>query len=253
MKALSIAVSMIAMALEAGILIRAWRQRCLSQFPLFFSYVAYVLTWSSITFPIYFLKPQMYASVYWFFYLMMMTAEFAVIAEASDHIFMAYPMIRRLGRLLTGMICLFLFAVYVIPPLTLRQPSSQALLELDKRMALTKAVLIVALLAVARLTRLPIGKNVSGMMLGFTAFVTIGMVNVALYQVYRGGIYLKVYTLVEPLAFVLALSIWTVALWRYEPALSGRGGFTRDGGTLPEPLNSRLGRYNSELSRLFRR
>src|SRR5689334_9930884 len=133
MKIVSIAVSILAIALEAELLIRAWRERNLTQFPFFYSYVTYVLIWSLITFPIYFLMPEFYPSIYWFFYLMMITAEFAVIAEASDHIFSAYPMIRRLGRLVTGFICLVLFVVYVIPPLTLPQPSGQALIELYKR------------------------------------------------------------------------------------------------------------------------
>jgi hypothetical protein len=180
----------------------------------------------------------------------MMLAEFAVIAEASDQIFSAYPMIRRLGRLLTGLICVILFAVYVIPPLTVPQSSFTALLELDKRLAMTKAALIFILLMVARLNKLRLGKNVYGMMLGFLIFVTIGMVNIQLVQTYGANLYFKAYTLVQPVAFVLALSIWTVALWRYELASVG---FSQDGRPFPDTLSERLGRYNSELSRLFRR
>lgn len=253
MKSVGVIVGILAIVIEAGILFRAWRERFLSQFPFFYSYVAYVLMWSLITLPIYFLMPQIYSSLYWFFYLLMITAEFAVIAEASDHIFSTYPMIRRLGRLLTGSICLFLFAVYVIPPLTLHQPSSQALIELYKRMSLTKAVLILALLAVARFYKLGIGRNVSGMMLGFIAFVSVNIVNASLAQSYGWGVYFRVYTLVEPLAYVLALSIWLVALWRYEPALSGGGRFSGEGISVSDPLQSQLGRYNAELSRLFRK
>jgi hypothetical protein len=253
MKTVSVAVSIFAMALEAELLIRAWRERSLSQFPFFYSYLAYVLIWSLTTFPIYFLMPQNYPSVYWFFYLMMITAEFAVIAEASDHIFSAFPMIRRLGRLVTGSICFILFVVYVIPPLTLPQPTGQALIELYKRMSLTKAVLILALLTVARLYRLPLGRNVSGMMLGFIAFLSVNIVNASLAQTYGWGAYFPAYTLVGPLAFVLALSIWSVALWRYEPALSRAGGFSQESGGFADPLHGRLGRYDAELSRLFRR
>ncbi|HEV2351414.1 MAG TPA: hypothetical protein VG028_16390 [Terriglobia bacterium] len=253
MKSAATVVGIIAITLEAGLLFRAWRERFLSQFPLFYSYVTYVLTWSLITFPIYFLVPRIYPSVYWFFYLMMITAEFAVIAEASDHIFSTYPMIRRLGRLLTGAICLFLFAVYVIPPLTLNQPSGKALIELYKRMSLTKAVLIIALLAVARLYKLQVGRNVSGLMLGFIAFLAVNIANASLVQSYGWAVYFKAYTLIEPLAFVLALSIWCVALWRYEPVLAARGRFSHNGAAVSDPLADRLGRYDAELSRLFRR
>jgi hypothetical protein len=55
------------------------------------------------------------------------------------------------------------------------------------------------------------------------------------------------------LGYFLGLGIWIFALWSYEPVLPGRPDSSRGGDNISEPLSDRVGRYNSELSRLFRR
>ena len=249
----SYALSIFSMALEATLLLRARQGRFLSQFPFFYSYVTYVLGWTLVTFLLYFLMPQQYPSAFWFCYTIMLVAEFAVLLEGSDHIFKPYPAIRRLGLLLTLCIGLIFFVVYIIPPLTQHQTSRAAMLDLVKRTSLTKAVMIVILIAAARLCRLPLGKNISGMLLGFATYLSISIANFALAQRYAQGVYGSIFAVAGPLSFVLALTIWNIALWRPEPVLAAGREFSRSGDNLSEPLGIRLGRYNNELMRLFRR
>ncbi len=253
MEFISVAVAIVSIALEAALLLRAWRGRFLSQFPLFYSYLIYVLVWSILALPLYFLNPQLYSTIYWFSYLVMLLAEFAVLLEVSDHIFKPYPAIRRLGQLLTAFICLALVFAYIIPALMQHRPSGMAFLELEKRTSLTKAVLIITLLGASRLYHLPVGKNISGVLLGFATYLALVTANTALAETFGREVYGDAYGLVEPLGYFLGLGIWNVALWRYEPVLPSRPGSSRDGDNVSELLSDRVGRYNSELSRLFRR
>jgi hypothetical protein len=124
--------------------------------------------------------PQYYATVFWFYFLVSLLAEFAVLVEISDRIFNPYPAVRKLGRFATFCICLTFLALYVLPTLVEPQSSALAILDLVKRTSLTKAVIILALLAAAYHYRLPLGKNISGMMLGFSLYLAVNVVNFAL-------------------------------------------------------------------------
>jgi hypothetical protein len=253
MEFISVPVAILSMVLEAALLLRARRAGFLSQFPLFYSYITYVLASSILLLPLYFLKPQLYLTIYWFSYLVTLLAEFAVLLEVADHIFKPYPAIRRLGQLLTAVVCMALFSVYIIPALMQHRSSSIAFLELEKRTSLTKAVLIIVLLAAARLYHLPIDRNISGMLLGFATYLALVTANTALAETLGRGVYGDAYGLVEPLGYFLGLGIWIFALWSYEPVLPGRPDSSRGGDNISEPFSDRVGRYNSELSRLFRR
>jgi hypothetical protein len=253
MESVSFGLAMFSFALEATLLLRARQRRFLSEFPIFYSYVFVILVTSSIDFVIYFLFPKYYASTFWFFFVVWLVAEFAVLGEASDHIFKPYPPVRRLGRLLTVCICLAFFVFYIAPQLFQPQSSRLAMLELVKRSSLTKAVLIVVLLGAARLYRLPLGKNVSGIMLGLASYLSINIANVALHEKYGGAGYARIFAVVGPVSFVLGLAIWNIALWRYEPVLQGGRELDRSAENISEPLTNRLGKYDSELTRLFRR
>jgi hypothetical protein len=183
----------------------------------------------------------------------MLLAEFAVLLEVSDHVFKPYPGIRRLGQLVTVIVCLGLLLIYIVPALWHPQSSSIAFLELEKRTALTKAVLIVALMIVARLYRVPFGRNISGMMLGFAAYLALITADTALAEALGRAVYGTIYNMVAPLSFVMALAIWTVVMWRYQAVVPGPSRYSRGGDNSPEPLGEQLGRYNNELSRRLRR
>src|SRR5260370_32318431 len=128
----SFALWIFSFALQAALLLRARWGGFLNQFPIFYSYIFFVMMTDWVSYIVYFFYAEYYASVFWFFFSVWLVAEFAVLAEASDHIFKPYPPIRRLGRLLTACICLIFFVVYVIPPLMQPRSSRAAIFDLVK-------------------------------------------------------------------------------------------------------------------------
>lgn len=178
-----------------------------------------------------------------------MVVEFAVLIEASDHIFKPYPSIRLFGRFLICCISAVFFFVYIMPPLMRQGSSSVMMLELVKRGSLTKGVIILALLAAVRYFRLPLGRNVSGILLGSALYLATNMANAALAEYFGYGLYYRTFAVVLPLGYTLSLAVWTIALWRYEPALQVVRRTPGRPEEYPESLNYLFVRFNSALTR----
>jgi len=241
------------MGLEALLVVRAARGRFVSRFPLFYSYIGFVFLWSVTGVGVLLIFPDGYATFYWFYYLMVVLAEFAVLVEISDHLFRSYSAIRLLGRTLAIGIPAVLVIAYVLPALLQASKLDVALLEFGRRISVTKAVVAIVLLFVARHYRVPLGRNISGMLLGFAFYLAISIADFSAAREFGKSLYADVTRVLFPLSYTVCLLVWNVALWRYEPVLPiNRKIFAKDEGST-ESLSYQLGRFNTALTRLFRR
>ena len=235
--------------LEIAILIRALKGRFASRFPLFYSYLAYVFLGSAI---IYYvvrpLWPANYRNIFWFFFLITLLAEFAVLLEISDHIFTPYPYARSIGRWVTIAISIGFFLVYVRPVLTVAEPTGLLIAELVKRSSLTKAAVIVGLLVSVRILGLPLNTNTSGLMTGLIVYLGSNIINFELLARLGAARYGRIFAAVGPMSYTVCLLIWTVALWRYDPPFVS-GGPPGPSAFVPELL----GRFSNSLIRLLRK
>ncbi len=236
------------------LLARAVRGGFLSKFPFFYSYITYLLLSGVITHAQYIWWPVAYRTGAWFRMLLSYLAEFVVIAEISDHVFNPYPALRRLGRFLTLSVSLAFFAFYILPPF-LKAPSSREILIFDlvKRSSLAKAVLIIVLLAAARYYRLPLGANVSGLLLGFSLYLAINVANFALLESYGWPLYGHTAGYLAPVSLSLSLLVWTVAMWRYKPVLPASRRLAGAAEGFSDRLSDQLGKANTALVRLLGR
>jgi hypothetical protein len=253
MQGYSLAIALSGYILGGLLLLRAARGEFLSRFVLFYSYVAYVLCGSAMANVVSWLRPEYYASTFWYYFLVALLAEFAVVVAISDHLFEPYPAIRQLGRFLAVFICSALFLFYVFPSFTGARSSSLALFDFVKRTTLTKALVILAILAAARYYRLPFGKNVSGMMAGFGIYLGVNIANFSLAEVYGRAIYGRTFSVVGPLSSTLCLLVWTVSLWRYEPILAIHRRVHDGNEDSPEPPDYQLMRLDTTLAKLLRK
>jgi hypothetical protein len=248
----SLVIAIASLLLEATLILRARQGRFLSAFPLFYSYVAYMFAGTTFVLLIYWLRPEHYANVFWFHFMVTLVAEFAILVAISDHIFAPFAAVRQLGRFLTLTVCVVFFVSYVFPPLWESQSSEVAIMELVKRSCLTKGLIIVVLLAAARYSRLPVGRNVAGMMLGFAIYLGTNVVNFALLDTYW-DLYGPIFGVVGPLSFDLGALVWIVTMWRYEPVLAEGRRLAEASGNVSEPLSYQLGKFNTALTRLLRK
>lgn len=234
------------------LLVRAVRGRFVARFQLFYSYLAFVFVWTAIAWAVSFLRPESYRSLYWANFTLMLLVEFAVILEISDHIFVPYPAIRKLGRVIVGTVSLVFLFLYVIPCFLQTQPSTKLFLSFARGASLTKVVIVTLILLTARRYLLPLGRNISGMMFGFSIYLSVSVANFAAAGEF-GTVYASFLRVLFPLSYTLCLLVWTVALWRYEPAVAEGRTLQGEGETIGEPLGFYLGRFNTVLTRFLRR
>ena len=209
-------VSFAGLGLTALVLWRGMCSHILGRFPFFYSYLGCGLCGTVVLFLIFRFRHDAYPYAYWLYFLLGIVVEFAVLVEISDHLFEPFPAIRRLGRALTIIISFGLGLVYILPTILYSHGRHSALLGFALRASLTKAVILGALLVAAHHYGLRLGKNVAGLILGFSIYLGVNIVNFAsdqfFYHLYDGLLWVM-----SPIAYTLCLAVWLVALWDFVP------------------------------------
>jgi hypothetical protein len=250
---LSVVVAITSVVLPVVLLVKGVQGGLVSRLPFFYSYIAYALLDTLVALGFLLFLPQYHATVYWFGFLFWLIVEFAVLVEVSDHIFEPYPAVRSLGRLLFGLICSIFMVFYIVPALLLKEPSSQVMLELVKRTSLTKAIIILVLFAATRIYRLPVGRGIAGILLGFSIFLGVSIANYELAGIYGQAVYAPILRVVYPLSWTLGALIWIVALWNFEPGVVTNRQVRQSRRETALPLAAQLARFNNTLLKLLQR
>ncbi len=252
MQPLSLAISIVCIAFEAVLIWRAARGGFFSKFPLFHSYIAYMFSGAVVCMLTLWLRPEAYANVYWFYFLIIVLAEFGVLVEVSDLIFEPHAAVRQLARLLIVGLCIASLLLSILPAVLETRPLGVTFLNLVKLSALLKVVAIAALLSTALFYRIPLGRNVSGIMLGFAVYLSVAIANYAAAAEF-GKADADVLSWLHRGSYAMCLLIWTISLWRYEPGHSVGRQFSDRGRTSSEPVAFQLTRFNAALERLLRK
>jgi Na+-transporting NADH:ubiquinone oxidoreductase subunit NqrD len=240
------------LGLELALIWRAVRCRLFKRFPFFYSYLVYDACCSSLVFALYWIRPSAYPTAYWLDFVLSSVVEFAVLLEISDQVFQHFPAIRHLGRALTILISFAFGAVYILPAMVESHKPSPALLDFALRGSVTKAVILAVLVVTAHHFGLRLGKNVAGLMLGFSIYLGVNVANTAAAESFGRALSATVLWIVPPSAFVLCLLVWTISLW--EPALMPSTDSVRPAARGDsQALTLELARFNSALSRLLHR
>jgi hypothetical protein len=209
----------------------------------------YALCGSTIMYLVYGFDRRAYPSIYWFYYLISILVEFSVLVEISDHIFQSFPAVRQLGRALTIVISGVLALLYVLPAIVWSQDRQPALLDFALRASVTKIVVLVALLMASRQFRSKLGKNVAGLMLGFSIYMGVNVVNLAAAKAFDPAVYGQVLWILTPASYGLCLLVWTFALWDFVPA-TNRSIVSPVAGS-DSDVALKLAHFNHELSKLI--
>jgi len=250
MRTLGMATSYCGFSLVGLLILRGVQLRLFRLFPLFYSYLVFAFCGTLSMYLTYWLDPQGYPSAYWIYYLITILAEFMVLVEISDQIFRSLPAIRQLGRALTIAISAGLGIAYILPTVVWSGARDLALLDFTLRASVTKAIILAVLFSVARHFGSPLGRNVSGIMLGFSLYVGMMIGIMACAKAFGSQLFADIFWAIIPLAFLLCALVWTVSLW--EPAsVSSTSAVSMAGGSDVEATAFQLTRFNNELSKLL--
>jgi hypothetical protein len=196
-----------------ALLYRGLRRRLAREYPVFHGYVAYVLCASLILFRLSLASRQAYAIGYWVEELVGVLFGVAVTWEIYDAILADYPGVRRVGRSLIASLVLVLVAKFVA---NLAAQSVQVLIpttmELESNLRFAQAALLLAILSLLVYYRIPLGRNVTSLLYGYTLVVATAVANLALRSA-LGSRFQPWWNVLQPLAYLVTLGIWCVGMW----------------------------------------
>ena len=203
--------------LEVLILLRAWRGGFLARYPYFFSYVVCVLVIDCASNPIYRTSLGTYAIWYWSTQLLSLIVGYGIILEISNHALEDYPGAERCSRYLVISLFAIIFVFVAIQALVSTHWSPAASnAELESDLRLVQALLIVGILFVISYFRIPLGKNLKAILLGYGLFLGTSVMVLAL-QTYAGKSFQAAWAVSQPSFYIAVLAIWTVGMWSYHP------------------------------------
>lgn len=247
---LAVAIGLCGCLLEGIISLRGARTRLFRTFPLFYSYIVYSFCACLALYLTYWLAPRLYPSVYWIYYLISLLAEFAILVEISDQIFRPLPVIRNLGRALSVPIAAAFGLFYILPGILGPTGRSRAISDFLLRTSVAKAVILVVLFYAARHFNSQLGRNLGGLMLGFSIYVALNVAMMGSARAFASAQFAHIFWFIEPLSSLLCLLVWTISLWEISP-VPNMSTTSRGTGMDPGALALELTRFNSELSKIM--
>ncbi|HEV2288796.1 MAG TPA: hypothetical protein VGR81_07575 [Candidatus Acidoferrales bacterium] len=204
--------------------------------------------------PIYKNLPGTYAAFYWSTAFLTAIVGYGVILEIYGRTLEKFSGVARFMRIvlvgvLLAVIGRALLQLFGNSPSLLA--SSAALLEQDLR--ILQAVFLAALLGIFTFYRIPIGKNLRGIIAGYTLYIGVRIIELTIYTRFRKaeGIFISK---LEPVSYLICLGIWTTALWSRsaEPNVEMASNIERDYEQLAGLTKSKLIRARAYLTRTVR-
>jgi len=204
-------------ALEALLLIRGFRGKLLSRYPVFFSYIFFVWLQSLLRFSVYHSRPELYSSVYWITEWLAILIGCGVVFEIYRVGLAAYPGTARMARNLLAFVFVMAFTKAIVE--TWNDPHWWLIattMDLEHALRTAQALAIVALVALFLFYSISFGRNLRGVLLGYGLF--IGESVIWLTFVSAGGARFREFWLyVHPACYFVVLGIWAMHLWSYAP------------------------------------
>jgi hypothetical protein len=144
---------------------------------------------------------------------------FLIIWEVLRAVFPRHTTLRSLARNILLGICLF-----ALPSILMLGWSQANVIHFpykyvppvfEQYLTLAQAVLLLAVAALAGYYRLPLGRNIRGLVFGFGLYLSLCAVNFATLQIVSG--FLPYWQLLSPALYIGLLVFWIWAFWEYSP------------------------------------
>jgi hypothetical protein len=207
-------------ALECALLARAILTGLLRKYRLFYCYVACVLLKDLVVLTAYVFAPASYAIVYWPTELATVIASFAVIIEIFRGSVRHNPgIVRFIQNVL--LIAFSITAFYVCLAFSYRGLTSvyRGIEQLGRDLRLVEGALLIALLWLLVRYRIALGRNLRGLIIGYSFWIGINLTDFAFLPA-PGDETSRFLRIVVPASYTITLAVWCTTLWaaQAEPA-----------------------------------
>jgi hypothetical protein len=202
-------------ALETLLLVRGFRARLLSRYPVFYGYLAFVLLQSLLRFSVYHWRPRLYVPVYWITQALGVLIGCAVVFEVYRVGLRAYPGTARMARNVLA----FVFVMALTKALvdTWNNPHWLWIVsnvDVERSLRIVQSFAILALVLLFLSYSIPFGRNLRGILLGYGLFVAASVIQLT-FVTNGDSRFNTFWSYVSPGSYFAVLGVWAVHLWSY--------------------------------------
>jgi hypothetical protein len=203
-------------ALEIFLLTRGLREKLVSRYPVFYTYVAFILAQDLFRFVIYGWYRDSYRDIYWFTEFVALILGCGVVFEIYRVGLSAYPGAARMARNALGLVFACALAKGIVQATSDRRWWMEAATtDIEAALRTVEALALIFLAGLFLFYSVPFGKNLRGIVLGHGLFVSISAIGLTfvssstdqtrewLSAVYR-------------ISYLAVLGVWLVHLWSYQ-------------------------------------
>jgi hypothetical protein len=239
--------------IELLLLVRSVQTKNLTKYIYFYAYILCVFIVSAGLF-IGRSRVEFYEAWYWPTQFATLAMGCAVVLEIVRQALAAYPGAERFARVASCVVfaATFCYVEWHVARRTVWS-TSNATIELERDLRVIEALVLATVLAIVFYYRIELGKNVTGMIVGFGAYVGASLTILEL-RSFVGPRFDPVWPILQTTAYFFALIVWTVALWTYSPNPDppGGGGGSAGYDALVDGTRARLDSVRSQLGGVAR-
>ena len=226
-------------ALESVLLIRGWKCGLLRRYPLFYGYIFFVVLQEFPRFLTLRWNESAYGYVYWTTEYLAVAAGCAVVFEVYRIALYSYPGAARIVRNVLMFVFAMAFAKGLANVTNFHQWWEEATaLRVERTVRTVQGIAIIALVSLFLAYSIPFGKNLRGILLGYSLFIAWRVICLTFVAPQGRDFWFYAYSG----SYVVVLSLWLAHLWSYHPVPEARtrGNLERDYRTLAAATQRRL-------------
>lgn len=214
----SLAIWIAGLVLEATVVLRGLRGRFVSKYPLFYIYLAFVLLTSFSLLLIYWMRSNVYGRVYWYIEFGGVALGCGVVWELYRGALHRFPGAARMARNALLLVLAVVCSKAIVNNWNgVPWWPKETMVQLERDLRAVQAAAMVGLIAVISLYRIPLGRNLWGMTLGYGLLLSSNVVTLSL-RAFLGSNFQNAWRYLQPVSYLTVLMIWCVALWSYTSA-----------------------------------
>jgi hypothetical protein len=203
--------------LELLVLVRGFQKKLFREFPLFYVYLLFVTLDEFVRLSVLRLFPGYYFELYWVTQFLCLALGCGIIFEIYRVALRSFPGAAKMARFLLLVVFGLIFARALASSsggvFTWLAATSMVL---ERNLRFVQALAILTLVSLFLWYAIPFGRNLKGILWGYSLFIGVRIVQFVLW--YRSWERIKPFwSYIETGSYLLVLGIWAVTLWSAEP------------------------------------